>query len=92
MIALERGEFSIRGIPQVCCDAPRKEATASAFPQGTEQRGSLDPSCNPGLMLPEKSSKSTGSPANMRQRGGIPLVLSGGKNDICMALGEIQDG
>lgn len=97
VIALEGGKFSIRGITQVCCDAQtgkdrlaRPQLQLSHRAQRRETP--LIPLCNPCLILPEKSSKSTGSPANTSRQGEIPLVLLGGKNDICEASAEVQRG
>lgn len=97
LVALEGREFSIRGITPACRDArARNDRSARPQLQRSHRAGRREtpstPVCNPSLILPEKSSKSTGSPANMWRRGEIPPVLSGGRNGICAASAEVQPG
>lgn len=95
MIALEEGGFSVCGVTQVRWDAqPREDGLGGPQLQlshrVSRRETSLSPGCDPCLILPEKGSKSTGSPANTPRRGRIPLGLSGGRDEMGTASVEVQ--
>lgn len=88
-----RGEFSVRGVTQVCHDA-QTQSDRLARPQlqlshrAESRETPLIPLCNPRLILPEESSKSTGSPANMSSQGGNSSGAFGWKEWHLCSLGR----
>lgn len=87
------GEFSICGVTQVCRDAQTQSDRLARLQLQLSHRAEsretlLIPLCNPCLILPEESSKSTGSPANMSSHGGNSSGAFGWKEWHLCRLGR----